>query len=199
MYATCIYFTNEILACQVVQWVMDTTNPILSPDNYQNDLSLQAGNALFRLVRIFSRYPMRDQLMEHTAQSIDLSRILVTEAVAIASEKPEPEVTVGVVAERLDIEPSTASRLVAETISAGYLARMPSLTDSRKIHLQLTDAGRELVVNAHSYQKEVFEFFTHDWTEAEREELARLLIKFVTSVVEIRSRRAEEEIKKPDT
>ena len=170
---------------------MDNTNSISSPDAYQDDLSLQAGNALFRLVRTFSRYPMRDQLMERAAQNIDLSRILVAEAVAAASEKSEREVTVGVVAERLDIEPSTASRLVAETIGAGYLIRMPSLTDNRKIHLQLTDAGRELVTNAHKYQKEVFEYFTRDWPETERQELAQLLIKFVTSIVETRSRHPE--------
>ncbi len=79
----------------------------------------QAGQALFRLGRIFSRYPMKDQLQRQTGQGIELSRILVAEAVAIGSTEAKQEVTVGVVAERLRIDPSTASRLVAETIRAG--------------------------------------------------------------------------------
>lgn len=170
---------------------MNTTNSISSSDYQQNDLSLQAGNALFRLVRTFSRYPMREQWMEGVAQNIDLSRILVTEAVASVSGNSEREITVGVVAERLDIEPSTASRLVAETIEAGYLIRKPSLTDNRKIQLELTNAGQELVANAYKYQKEVFEYFTGDWNEAERQEFAQLLIKFVTSIADIRSRHVE--------
>lgn len=108
----------------------------------------QAGQAWFRLGRIFSRHPLKDQLQRHTGQAIELSRILVTEAVATGSAEPDQEVTVGVVAERLGIDPSTASRLVAETIGAGYLARLPSQMDNRRLRLELTDAGRKLVANA---------------------------------------------------
>ena len=139
----------------------------------------QAGQALFRLGRIFSRRPMKDQLRKHTGQVIELSRILVTEA--------EQEVTVNVVAERLGIDPSTASRLVAETIAEGYLARLSSHTDNRRLRLELTDAGRKLVANAHEYQRIVFEHVTRDWTETEQQEFARLLIKFVASVADTRS------------
>lgn len=144
----------------------------------------QAGQALFRLGRIFSRHPLKDQLQRHTGQAIELSRILVTEAVATGSAEPDQEVTVGVVAERLGIDPSTASRLVAETIEAGYLARLPSQMDNRRLRLELTDAGRKLVANAHRYQRTVFEYVTRDWTEAEQQEFARLLIKFVASVAD---------------
>jgi len=179
---------------------MDDTKSITSPEAFQADVSLQAGNALFRLVRMFSRYPMRDQLMVYTGKAIELSRILVTEAVAtvatVATVTTEPstskqEVTVGVVAERLNIDPSTASRFVAETISAGYLVRLPSQTDNRKIRLELTEAGRELVVNSHRYQQDIFEYFTRNWSLAEKQEFAQLLMKFVTSVTESRSQLTE--------
>lgn len=176
---------------------MDDTKSITSPEAFQADLSLQAGNALFRLVRMFSRYPMRDQLLAYTGKAIELSRILVTEAVAtVATVTTEPstskqEVTVGVVAERLNIDPSTASRFVAETISAGYLVRLPSQTDNRKIRLELTEAGRELVVNSHRYQQDIFEYFTRNWSLAEKQEFAQLLMKFVTSVTESRSQLTE--------
>jgi DNA-binding MarR family transcriptional regulator len=151
----------------------------------------QAGQALFRLGRIFSKQPMREQLMGYMKNAVELSRILVSEAVAMGPEEPGQEITVGVVAERLAIDPSTASRLVAETMNAGYLSRSPSQIDSRRIQLALTEAGRELVENAHHYQRSVFEQITSNWPEDERQEFARLLIKFVASFAEVRSRLAD--------
>lgn len=156
----------------------------------------QAGQALFRLGRIFSKQPMREQLMGRTKQAVELSRILVSEAVAMGPEEPDQEITVGVVAERLAIDPSTASRLVAETMNAGYLVRVPSQIDSRRAALELTEAGRELVELAHHYQRTVFEQVTGDWPADERQEFARLLIKFVTSFSEARSRLTEQETRR---
>ena len=148
----------------------------------------QASQALFRLGRIFSKQPMRDQLMGHTKQAVELSRILVSEAVAMGPEEPGQEITVGVVAERLAIDPSTASRLVAEAMNAGYLSRAPSQADSRRIRLELTEAGHELVEHAHYYQRTVFEQVTGDWSEDERQQFAQLLVKFVSSFAETRAR-----------
>ncbi len=143
-----------------------------------------AGQALFRLGRFFSKHPMREQLMQRTGKAVEVSRIVVTEAVAAGPEEPDQELTVGVVASRLGIDPSTASRLVMETINAGYLSRATSQADNRRLRLELTDAGRELVAEAHQYQRLVFEQVTHEWSEQERQEFARLLSKFVASVVE---------------
>lgn len=144
----------------------------------------QAGQALFRLVRLFGRTPMRTLLQKQSGQPIELSRILVTEAVATGAGPQEQEVTVGTVAERLGIDPSTASRLTAETVAAGYLTRLPSQIDSRRQRLEMTNAGRELVRNAHTYQRVIFEHITRDWSEAERANFAELLIKFVTSAAD---------------
>jgi DNA-binding MarR family transcriptional regulator len=143
-----------------------------------------AGQALFRLGRFFSKHPMREQLMQRTGKTVEVSRIVVAEAVAAGLEEPGQEMTVGVVAKLLDIDPSTASRLVMETINAGYLSRAPSQSDSRRLRLELTDAGRELVEEAHQYQRLVFEHVTREWSEQERQEFARLLLRFVDSVAE---------------
>lgn len=166
---------------------MQDENELLSGEEVQRAESVldQAGQALFRMGRLFSRLPMKDLLQKHTGQAVELSRILVTEAVAAGPVEPGQEVTVGVVAERLGIDPSTASRLVAETIGAGYLVRLSSHTDSRRLRLELTDAGCTLIANAHQYQRSVFEYVTRDWTEAERQVFAGLLVKFVASVAEL--------------
>jgi DNA-binding MarR family transcriptional regulator len=145
----------------------------------------RAGQALFRLGRMLSRHSMREQLARSTGKTPDLSQVLVTEAVAMTrAEQPDQEITVGMVAERLTIDPSTASRLVAETIAAGYITRMPSQTDSRRICLELTHVGEVLVEQAHHYQQSVFAQITHQWPEQERQEFARLLVKFVASLAE---------------
>lgn len=143
-----------------------------------------AGRALFRLGRIFSKQPLRQLLTQHTARAVELSRILVVQAVEAGSAEPGREVTVGAVAEHLGLDPSTASRLVAETIRAGYLARAASPADARRVRLALTDAGRALAEDARRYQRAVFEQVTADWSERERREFARLFIRFADAVAE---------------
>lgn len=162
----------------------DTELPLGEMDQDVEPVLDRAGQALFRLGRLFSRHTLKDQMQRNIGQATTVSCILVTEAVAAGQTEPDQEITVGCVAERLGIDPSTASRLVAETIEGGYLARLPSLFDSRRIRLTLTDTGRELIVNAHRYQRSVFEQVTKDWTASERMEFAQLLLKFVDAVAE---------------
>jgi DNA-binding MarR family transcriptional regulator len=144
----------------------------------------EAGQALFRLGRFFARESMQRVVGEGTGRSTELSRALVVQAVEPGPAGPEQEVTVGLVAERLGIDPSTASRLVAETLRAGYLTRAASPLDARRVRLELTDAGRELAENVRRYQGAVFEQVTRDWSDRERQEFARLFITFAQAVAE---------------
>jgi DNA-binding MarR family transcriptional regulator len=143
----------------------------------------EAGQALFRLGRFFARQPMQRLVAEGTDRSAELSRALVVQAVEPGPAEPDREVTVGLVAERLGVDPSTASRLVAETIRAGYLARAASPVDARRVRLELTVAGRELAENVRRYQGVVFEQVTRDWSDRERQEFARLFITFARAVM----------------
>jgi len=147
----------------------------------------EAGQALFRLGRMFSRQPMRQRVTEHSRRALELSRILVVQAVEAGVAKPDEEMTIGVVARRLDIDPSTASRLVSESIRAGYLAGTPSPADARRTRLALTDTGRALAAAAQRYQRATFEHITREWPERERQEFARLFIKFADAVTESRA------------
>jgi DNA-binding MarR family transcriptional regulator len=144
----------------------------------------EAGQALFRLGRLFTKPPPQQAPTGRAGQTIELSRILVVGAIAAGPDGPGREMTVGTVAVRLDIDPSTASRLVAETIREGYLARSASRADARRAHLELTDAGRALDASARRYQRAVFERVTRDWADGERREFARLFVKFAAAVAE---------------
>ncbi len=145
----------------------------------------EAGQALFRLGRIFARQPMSHVLTERDGHAVEVSRILVAQAVEAGPEEPSGDVTVGAVSARLGVDPSTASRLVADTIQAGYLSRTPSPLDARRAQLALTDAGRALLEDAHRYQRAVFDHLTRHWSDHERHEFARLLSRFVDAVADI--------------
>jgi DNA-binding MarR family transcriptional regulator len=142
----------------------------------------EAGAALFRLGRLFARRPAHADSGAGQGRAVELSRILVAEAVAAGSDTPEGEVTVGVVAGRLVVDPSTASRLVAEAIREGYVARGPSSIDARRSSLHLTASGAALVAAARRYQSDVFAQITADWTAEEQTSFARLLARFTAGV-----------------
>lgn len=147
-------------------------------------------DTLFRLGRAFSKQPLRQALAGQIGHAVELSRVLVVQAVEEGPRGPGREVTVGAVAEWLGVDPSTASRLVAEAIQDGYLARTASPADGRRARLALTTAGRALAGDARRYQRAVFEQVTRDWSARERDEFARLFIKFAAAVVEARAESA---------
>src|SRR5690606_30105623 len=55
------------------------------------------------------------------------------------------ETTVGTVAERLSIDPSRASRIVAEMVERGYARRGVSQADARRAVVTLTERGAAAV------------------------------------------------------
>ncbi|MFD7454947.1 MarR family winged helix-turn-helix transcriptional regulator [Kitasatospora sp. NPDC059827] len=128
----------------------------------------------------------------------DLSRTLVLRIVLEAEQNtPENgpagqsgagEITVGAVARHLGVDPSVASRMVTDCISAGYLTRTASQQDGRRTVLQLSPDGRELMARFGRHQRSAFECITADWTEQERLEFARLMLKYVDSQDALRHR-----------
>jgi DNA-binding MarR family transcriptional regulator len=141
-----------------------------------------AGAALFRLGRLFARRHAHRDGGAGQGRAVELSRILVAEAVAAGPATPEAEVTIGIVAARLAIDPSTASRLVAEAIRDGYVSRGPSTIDARRSSLHLTAQGAALVEDARRYQRTIFEQITADWSAEEQASFARLLVRFTDGV-----------------
>lgn len=119
--------------------------------------------------------PAFSRLRRHApAGRKDLSRNLVLNVVA-----DEPgETTVGAIADELKVDPSVASRMVSDCITAGYLLRTASQTDGRRTVLQVTPEGEALRDSFAKQQREAFEHITADWPEDERIQFARLLLKY---------------------
>ncbi|WP_416385377.1 MarR family winged helix-turn-helix transcriptional regulator [Streptomyces sp. NRRL B-1677] len=134
--------------------------------------------------------------VENPISQKDLSRTLVLRIVLEAEqEAPEgpPEITVGAVARHLGVDPSVASRMVSDCISAGYLIRAASQQDGRRTVLNLSPEGRELMARFTRHQRSAFECITADWTEHERLEFARLMLKYVASQDTLRHRPAAQD------
>ncbi|HEX2312216.1 MAG TPA: MarR family winged helix-turn-helix transcriptional regulator [Thermomonospora sp.] len=145
----------------------------------------EIGAALFRLRRVWARPDMIRDIRARTpgGKPLLLSNLMVVHAVAALGPGGPcavtgGEVTVGAVAEHLQIDPSTASRLVGYAIDAGLVTRQPSPADARRADLRLTDAGRRVKRVADRSRRTFIAGLTADWTDEERAEFARLLTRF---------------------
>ncbi|MEW2358630.1 MarR family winged helix-turn-helix transcriptional regulator [Spirillospora sp. NPDC029432] len=137
--------------------------------------------SMVRLRRGMSRQRLgRAAIREHNLP-VDLQVLHVTDVIDEGPDRPGEEMNVGLVAARLGVDASRGSRIVAEAVKAGYVRRVASQSDGRRIHLELTDAGREIVEAARATRRAAFAAGMRDWTEDERREFARLLARFVGS------------------
>jgi DNA-binding MarR family transcriptional regulator len=153
-----------------------------SPDT---DLLLtQAAEALFRFGRLFSKIDIAPLAAGRTPQAVELSRILIVQAIEALQGSAEQDITVGRIAQQLAVEPSTASRLVADAIGDGYLLRSVSPEDKRRVQLELSERGRALAKDVRAYQLAVFHHVTATWVDDERAIFARLFLQFTEAVAE---------------
>ncbi|MGI5166905.1 MarR family winged helix-turn-helix transcriptional regulator [Spirillospora sp. CA-253888] len=145
--------------------------------------------ALFHLRRVWAKPDLMKRIRAQTsggpgARPLQLSNLMVVHAVAALSCAPDQEVTVGAVAERLEIDPSTASRLVGHAIDAGLISRRPSPVDARRANLGLTDAGARVKKVADRFRRAYLAELMADWTDTERSEFARLLTRFADAAAQ---------------
>lgn len=144
----------------------------------------QAAESLFRLGRLFSKVGASVGTDGQAGQTVELSRILIVQAVEELQLNSDQEVSIGAIAQQIGVEASTASRLVAEAIKEGYLNREVSSVDSRRAQLTLTASGRLLAEQARNHQLQIFLQLTTSWTEQEQSEFARLFVQFSSALAE---------------
>jgi DNA-binding MarR family transcriptional regulator len=155
--------------------------------NYCDDVSphidasvTEIERAAFQLRRLWAKPHLLQRLREQCGQGgrpIQLSSLLVIHAIA-GQGGGQGEVTVGAVADYLDIDPSTASRLVGHAIDAGFVSRSPSPVDARRARLRLTESGDRVRRLTDEFRRSFIAELVADWTDAERREFARLLGRF---------------------
>lgn len=148
-------------------------------DGAADDALVAIERAFVRLRRGMSRRNLGSWMVRELGGGVELSHLGVVDAVEEGADASGGVVTVGLVGERMGIDPSRASRVVASAIQAGYVERVASQADGRRVGLRLTDAGRALVDSVHRLRQRAFDEAMRDWTAAERRDFARLLTRFV--------------------
>ncbi|WP_418961367.1 MarR family winged helix-turn-helix transcriptional regulator [Streptomyces tritici] len=139
-------------------------------------------SAMIRIRRRQSRRSLARPVVMGLDEPVDLNTLAVVDAVDEGAGEGGRDVTVGFVADRLAIDPSRASRIVAEAVRSGFVRRVASQEDGRRSCLELTDLGREAVSAAHRTRQGFYSLVLGDWDPEERRDFARLLTKFVHSL-----------------
>ena len=129
-------------------------------------------DALFDLQRLVRRPGYRAQLLERLGSHVEFSTVRVLRAVERAG--PEPP-CIGDVADRLQVDPSTASRFVEQQVDAGYLQRERHPDDRRRSQLVLTPAGRDLLEQVNTARRDLLAEVTATWETTDLRRLADLL------------------------
>lgn len=136
-------------------------------------------DALVRLRRLWTA--SRAHVVDDLGRRVEMSSVLVLEACARASADTG-EVTVGDVAAFLDVEASTASRLVERAAAAGLVRRTTSAVDARRIALGPTDAGRALRARATTARLGWLGGVVADWPREDVHALGSALTRFADTV-----------------
>ncbi|MEM0947821.1 MAG: MarR family winged helix-turn-helix transcriptional regulator [Pseudomonadota bacterium] len=127
---------------------------------------------LMRLRRLWLQQGRRRRLIDEIGSPIAMSVLRTIFAIdALNSETT----SVSDVAAELEVDASTASRLVESAVSNGYAERNPSSVDRRKSVLKLTTNGRDMLVKARAGREKLLAEVTANWTDHDVELIATLL------------------------
>lgn len=140
-------------------------------------------DALIRLRRLWQTPSTARVITEPGGSALKMSTVLVTDAIhRLHQTRPATPARVADVADRLEVAPSTASRLVDRAVHAGMVLRGTDATDTRRAMLTLTPAGTALLQRALAFRTDYLEQVLSGWTSTDIETLARLLDRFAAAV-----------------
>jgi len=152
----------------------------LSPAAAEAVASIDA--VMHKVRRSIQRRDFGRQVMARLDPSLEVAHLDTISAIAHnpvwSADGPVPEVTVGLIAERLGIDPSRASRVVADVVERGYARRVASQLDARRICLELTRKGQNFVEAVRRNKLEIFARALGRWNEHELVVFAALLDRF---------------------
>lgn len=168
------------------------TDPLPSPDDGAPDGAggvsdrtaavAEIDAALGLLRRSMMRRGLGRRAVEGLGIQVEPALIEVIDIVTEAETDARDGVAIGTVAARLGVDPSQASRLVAEAVKAGYVERLASPADGRRSVLRPTAEGEALAAAARQRKRALLLAHVEGWTEAELASFAALLTRFSTLV-----------------
>lgn len=152
-----------------------TDEPVLDLAKEENILRI--GQVMTRMRLMTGRRMIGRLAIQNVAPGLELSHLDVLDAVRRAESAGE--VTIGAVADILRIDPSRASRIVAEMVTRGVLRRRASQADARRIVVVLTALGQRLLSEIQAQKRAVIEDIVADWPADDVESFSRLFDRFI--------------------
>lgn len=106
-------------------------------------------------------------------------------AIVILSELEEQKATpIGLLAEELKLDVSTASRQVAALEAKGYVTRQRDDRDGRVILACITEAGRQASHDVQEARRRIYKHVLHRWSDDELATLSSNLTRLVNDLKE---------------
>ena len=136
--------------------------------------------ALIRLRRLW-HIPAGSRRGPDAAAPPELSTVLVVDAISRQQRSTTP-VRIADIAARLDVTPSTASRLVDRATRTGVVVRESDRHDPRRAALRLTPAGTALLDDALAFRMHYLKRILGEWSGEDIHSLAVLLSRFADEV-----------------
>jgi DNA-binding MarR family transcriptional regulator len=135
------------------------------------------GQAMMRMRLMTGRRLIGRLAIQSAAPGLELSHLDVLDAVRRAQSSGE--VTVGMIADALRIDPSRASRVVADMVGRNVLRREASQADARRIVVVMTPAGQNLLAEIQSQKLAILSEIVAGWPQEEVDTFATLFEKFI--------------------
>ncbi|WHO77522.1 MarR family winged helix-turn-helix transcriptional regulator [Rhizobium leguminosarum] len=135
------------------------------------------GRSMARMRLMTGRRLIGRLVIQSAAPGLELSHLDVLDAVRRA--QPAGEVTVGLIAEMLRIDPSRASRVVADMVGRNVLRREASQADARRIVVVMTEVGQDLLAEIVAQKLAIISEIVSDWPQEDVERFAALFERFI--------------------
>jgi DNA-binding MarR family transcriptional regulator len=138
-----------------------------------NERTDESIDQIASFIEYVSRLALSDRVHERQAGAARL--VTQSELVALRAVVRYGPLTFGELAQRLRLDRTTVSRLAGRLCDLALIGREPDAADKRKVWLQTTPAGRELLVSLTDMTREYYEVATSDWTNEERTAAGEML------------------------
>ncbi len=155
-----------------------TTREIEATQSAEEENILRIGEVMTRMRLMTGRRMIGRLAIQNVTPGLELSNLDVLDAVRRA--EGNGEVTVGSIAEVLRIDPSRASRIVADMVGRGVLRRKASQADARRIVVVMTAVGQRLLSEIQAQKLTIIENIVADWPSEDIEAFSRLFNQFVS-------------------
>lgn len=136
-------------------------------------------SALVHLRRVWQHPRLKQLFLEYFGKEMEMGAYRALRAI---EGLERPELGLGEVAAAMDVDASTASRLVDRVVEMGMVERTAWPADRRRVRLQLSEKGKGYLARARSARMRVLQQVTHGWEEDDIAQFVVLLKRLSGSI-----------------